>query len=144
MKELLLLLSTFAILNSLYAQETEEITELEIAIPPPEEEEPEVFQIVEKMPEFPGGNEALIKFVSENIQYPDSAKIKKLEDDVYVQFIVDEQGKVGNPKIIRGEYDIFKQEALRVVSIMPDFTPGTQRGKPVKVFFTLPFRFKLP
>ena len=122
--------------------------------PPPTEmddaieivEEPkveEIFTVVEKMPEFPGGLEALFTFINSNINYPHSAKIKNIQGTVFVQFVVEKNGAISNPKVIRSLDDDCDKEALRVVRLMPNWTPGTQRGKAVMVRYTLPIKFLL-
>ena len=104
----------------------------------------EVFFIVEKMPEFPGGEIALHNFISGAIQYPEIAKENGISGKVYVTLVIDNTGKVKNPVIARGVDPALDKEALRVVNSLPDWTPGMQRGKPVNVSYTLPVEFKLP
>ncbi|KAF0128998.1 MAG: TonB [Bacteroidetes bacterium] len=103
----------------------------------------EVFTVVETMPEFPGGGEAMIKFMVSNIRYPESARKDTVQGKVFVNFIVDKNGKVSNVKVIRGIGHGCDEEAARVVAMMPDWTPGQQRGKNVNVSFNLPVTFKL-
>lgn len=105
--------------------------------------EKEVFAVVEKMPEFPGGMSAMIKFLSDNINYPKAARKKGTEGLVIVQFVVSQTGKIENAKIVRKLGDGCDEEALRVVNSMPNWTPGEQRGKPVRVQYNLPIRFKI-
>lgn len=102
-----------------------------------------VFKIVEEMPEYPGGQEALMQFLASNIKYPAEAQKEKIEGKVYVKFIVSKIGKVTNTEIIRGVHETLDNEALRVVNAMPDWKPGTQRGKPVAVEYTIPINFAL-
>lgn len=116
--------------------------------PPPIERgdttgEEKVFIIVEDMPEYPGGNAALYKFISDNIKYPKEAKKNKIEGKVIVQFTVNKQGKVEDIKIVRGIGFGCDEEVIRVVKRMPDWKPGKQRGKPVSVRYNLPVAFKL-
>ncbi|MGQ1947768.1 TonB family protein [Geofilum sp. OHC36d9] len=109
-------------------------------------EEPEndtVFKIVEEMPEYPGGQEALREFVASNIKYPAEAQKGKIEGKVYVTFIISAKGKVENTEVIRGVHETLDKEALRVVNAMPDWKPGMQRGKPVAVEYTIPINFAL-
>lgn len=106
-------------------------------------EEDEVFLVVETMPEYPGGTEAMIKFLSENIRYPEEAKNKSVQGQVFVNFIIEKDGKVGQVKIARGIGSGCDEEALRVVRMMPDWKPGEQRGEKVRVSFNLPIRFAL-
>lgn len=106
-------------------------------------EEDEVFMVVETMPEYPGGTEAMIKFLSENIRYPEEAKNKNVQGQVFVNFIIEKDGKVGQVKIARGIGSGCDEEALRVVRMMPNWKPGEQRGEKVRVSFNLPIRFAL-
>lgn len=97
----------------------------------------------DKMPEFPGGNEAMSKFIIATLNYPEAAKKEKVEGRVTVQFVVDEHGKVVNPKVLRGIGSGCDEEALRTVKLMPDWKPGEKAGKPVAVQMVLPIQFKL-
>ena len=107
-------------------------------------DEPEIFTIVEEMPEFPGGGEsALLKYLSGNIKYPPLARENNIQGTVYVTFEIDKSGKVKDVKILRGIGGGCDEEALRVVSRMPQWKPGKQRGKPVRVQYNLPVRFTL-
>jgi len=108
-----------------------------------EEDEIPIFIIVEDMPEFPGGNEALLKFITSNIRYPESAKKSKIEGRVYVGFDIDTDGSVINIKVLRGVNSELDAEAIRVIKSMPKWTPGKQRGKAVRVNYTLPIMFSL-
>lgn len=99
--------------------------------------------LVETMPEYPGGEKAMYKFISKKLKYPKKARRKEIEGRVYVQFIIDKKGNVTKAKVLKGIGYGCDKEALRVVNKMPKWKPGTQRGKPVPVKFTLPFSFKL-
>jgi len=99
--------------------------------------------VVENMPEFPGGDLGLMKFIQKNVRYPAIAKEYNITGKVYVSFIVDKQGNVTNVKIVRGVDKNLDAEALRVVSSLPKYKPGKQRGKPVRVMFTIPINFTL-
>jgi TonB family protein len=101
------------------------------------------FTRVEKMPEYQGGHDALVKFLVANIQYPAVAKQKKVQGTVYVSFVVKADGVVTNVKIKRGIGNGCDEEAMRVVKLMPKWVPGEQKGKPVDVQFVLPIQFKL-
>jgi TonB family protein len=105
--------------------------------------EKEAYTYVEQMPEYIGGVEALLKFISSNVKYPADAKQNGVEGKVLVQFIVDEQGKVVYPKIIKGVGFGCDEEAIRVVNLLKGWKPGMQGGKPVKVKMVIPFVFKL-
>jgi|TARA_B110000238_G_scaffold200657_1_gene251664 protein TonB len=115
----------------------DEIIEIE------EEDDEEFFMVVENMPEFPGGDLGLMKFIQKNVKYPAIAKEYNITGKVYVSFIVDKQGRVTNVKIVRGVDKNLDGEALRVVSALPNYKPGKQRGKPVRVMFTIPINFTL-
>ncbi len=109
--------------------------------PPPaeeEEEEPEIFVIVEEMPELIGG----LASIQSQIRYPEIARKAGVEGRVFVQFIVDEQGNVVDPVVTRGLGAGLDEEALRAVS-QAKFTPGKQRGQPVRVKMSLPITFRL-
>ncbi len=105
--------------------------------------EPEVFIIVETMPEYPGGQEEMVLFIQKNVHYPNEARDENIQGIVYVNFIVETTGKVANIKVIRGVYPSLDAEAVRVVKLMPRWKPGTQKGKPVRVTFNLPINFSL-
>ncbi|OFY22819.1 MAG: hypothetical protein A2W98_09570 [Bacteroidetes bacterium GWF2_33_38] len=98
---------------------------------------------VEKMPEFVGGMEALIQYISKNIKYPKSAAKAGVEGKVFVSFFVNEDGAISGVVVEKGVSPELDKEALRVISKMPKWTPGENQGKPVKVALTLPIQFKL-
>ncbi len=125
----------------LYDRETENMQD-----PPPVKKEDamqEIFVVVENMPEFPGGNEAMMQFLADNIQYPEVAKENGIQGRVICQFVVLKDGTVSDVKIIRGVDPSIDAEAVRVLKMMPDWKPGTQRGQAVNVRFTLPVAFSL-
>jgi TonB family protein len=104
----------------------------------------EVFTVVEEMPMFQGGTyEKFREYIVRNITYPVAAKSKKIQEQIFVQFVVSPEGKVVDAKILRGNDPDLCQEALRVVNSSPDWKPGKQRGKEVAVQFTFPIEFKL-
>lgn len=103
----------------------------------------DVFIAVEKMPEYPGGNEAMMDYLSKNLKYPDDAAEKNIQGKVYVSFIVSKEGKVSDVEVIRGVNESLDNEAIRIVKAMPPWKVGMQGDKPVKVKFTLPIVFKL-
>ena len=105
--------------------------------------EGEIFVVVEEMPSFPGGDKALLRFLSENLRYPSMALETKIEGLVVVQFIIDEKGQISAPSILRGIGGGCDEEAIRVVKRMPAWKPGKQRNRPVKVRYNLPVRFQL-
>lgn len=103
----------------------------------------EVYTTVEKKPQFPGGEAALMKYVGENIRYPENAFKNKVQGRVIVQFVVQKDGKVGEVKILRGTDEELNNEAVRVIKSLPAFTPGEMDGKPVSVWYTFPVMFKI-
>jgi protein TonB len=108
-----------------------------------EVKEPEIFVVVEEMPSFPGGDKALYEYLAKNIKYPAVAKDNGIEGKVYIKFVVNEDGSVSQAQVARGIGGGCDEEALRVVKDMPKWKPGKQRGKNVKVWYTLPVYFKL-
>jgi len=102
-----------------------------------------VYAFVEKMPEYPGGQGELMKFLSMKLQYPDSARHYDIEGKVVANFIVNEDGSISDAKIIKGLGYGCNEEVLRVIALMPKWKPGEQNGTAVKVYFTLPVTFKL-
>ncbi|MCR4658914.1 MAG: energy transducer TonB [Bacteroidales bacterium] len=105
--------------------------------------EEEIFTVVENDPEFPGGMEALYKYLRESIKYPQIAKENNITGRVFVTFVVEKDGSIANPRILRDIGGGCGAEAIRVVKAMPKWTPGKQRGKPVRVQFNLPVSFNL-
>ena len=105
----------------------------------------EPYQLVDIMPEFKGGIDSLMSFVRQNLKYPEWEKENKIEGKVFVTFIVDKNGKIKEPKILRSVKGSrnFDKEVIRVISSMPNWTPGKQDGKNVDVQFNLPINFKL-
>ena len=128
---------------------TEE-TEQEVVIAAPveapveEEEEEVVFVVVESMPEFPGGQQALFKYLSENVKYPDIAQENGIQGRVICQFVVNKDGSIVDVEVVRSGGDpSLDKEAVRVIKSMPKWKPGKQRGKAVRVKYTVPVNFKL-
>ena len=103
----------------------------------------EIFQVVEKMPEYPGGTMEMLKFLQQNIKYPKQAQKDSIQGRVLVEFIIDKTGKVTNPSIVRSVSPELDAEAIRVINSMPQWTPGEQKGEAVNVEFTLPMQFRL-
>ena len=108
-----------------------------------EEDDEEFFMVVENMPEFPGGDLGLMRYIQKNVKYPPIAKEYNITGKVYVSFIVNKSGAVTNVKIVRGVDKNLDAEALRVVKSLPKYKPGKQRGKAVRVMFTIPINFTL-
>ena len=108
-----------------------------------EEEEQQIFTVVENDPEFPGGMEALYKYLRDNIKYPQLARDNNITGKVYVTFVVERDGSIANPRVLKDIGGGCGQEAIRVVKSMPKWKPGKQRGKAVRVQFNLPVNFNL-
>lgn len=128
-------------------QRQEEATNIEITPVQLEEEEEEaedeIFQVVENDPEFPGGADALYKYLAQNIKYPQLAREQNITGRVYVTFVVEKDGSVTGVRVLRDIGGGCGQEAVRVVKSMPKWTPGKQRGKNVRVQYNLPVNFSL-
>jgi len=122
-------------------------TQMEVYVPPAQEEESiketEIFTVVESMPEFPGGMGALMTYLSENIKYPALAKESGIQGRVFINFVVETNGSITAVKVLRGIGGGCDEEAVRVVQNMPKWSPGKQRGKPVRVSYNLPVKFTL-
>jgi TonB family protein len=103
----------------------------------------QVFVVVEEMPEFPGGEQALRDFIAKEVKYPDDAKKAGIQGKVFVTFVVDKTGKVLDAKIARSASPSLDKEALRVTQSLPAWKPGKQRGENVAVSYTIPIQFKL-
>ena len=115
--------------------------------PPPkaveEEATEEIFVVVEQQPEFPGGMSALMKFLGDNIKYPVIAQENGIQGRVITTFVVERDGSITDINVVRGQDPSLDKEAVRVIKTMPRWKPGQQRGKPVRVRFTLPVQFRL-
>ena len=105
--------------------------------------EAEVFTIVEEMPSYPGGDAKMYEYLGKNIKYPQIARESSIQGRVFVNFVVEPDGSVSNVKVLRGIGGGCDEEAMRVVKTMPKWKPGKQRGKAVRVSYTLPVVFKL-
>ena len=120
-----------------------EITDdVPIVVEEPEKEE-EIFQVVENQPEFPGGMAELMKYLQKNMKYPTICQEQGIQGRVIVQFVVNSDGSIVDPQVVKPVNPYLDKEALRVVSGMPKWKPGEQRGKKVRVRFTLPVTFRL-
>lgn len=122
-------------------------TEVYIPPPPPklkqEEVTEEIFVVVEEQPEFPGGQAAMMKFLSDNIRYPVIAQENGIQGRVICNFVVERDGSITDVQVVRGQDPSLDREAIRVIQQMPRWKPGKQRGSPVRVRFTLPVVFRL-
>ncbi len=117
-----------------------------VELPPEPEPEPqpeEVFIRVEQMPEFKGGEEAFMKYLSTSIKYPAIALDAAIEGIVYIEFVIEKDGTITHLNILRSVHPSLDQEAMRVIQDMPAWIPGSQNGKSVRVKFALPIRFRL-
>ena len=123
--------------------EVVEIQNIENVVVEEPEKEEEIFQVVEAMPEFPGGTAELMKWLQKNIKYPSISQENGVQGRVIVQFVVNRDGSIVDPVVLRSVDPYLDKEALRVVSAMPKWKPGEQRGKTVRVKFTLPIQFRL-
>ena len=123
----------------------QEVIEEYVPVEVEEEEvqEQEIFQIVEEMPAYPGGDQKLMEYVAKNIKYPQIARETGIQGRVFVGFVVEPDGSVSNVKVLRGIGGGCDEEAMRVVKSMPKWKPGKQRGKAVRVSYMLPVNFKL-
>ena len=108
-----------------------------------EVEEQQIFQVVEEMPEFPGGMGECMKFLGKNIKYPTISQENGVQGRVIVQFVVNRDGSIVDPVVVRGVDPYLDKEALRVIATMPKWKPGKQRGKAVRVKYTVPVMFRL-
>ena len=112
----------------------------------PSEEEavyPPIYNVIDQMPEFPGGIDKLLQFINDNMKYPTKAQTEGIQGRVAVQFIVDENGYIIEPNIVRSVEPSLDNEALRLIKMLPQWKPGTLKGKAVKVKYTVPVAFKL-
>jgi len=109
-------------------------------IPNPNEEDTTVYVVVEEMPEFPGGTDSLMKYIQSNLIYPQTDA--GIQARVIVSFVIEKDGSVNDPKVVRAVEAYLDEEALRVVRSMPDWKPGKNSGKTVRVRFSLPIQFR--
>mgnify|MGYP003300188650 FL=1 len=107
------------------------------------DDEDTLFIEYEQMPQFLGGEVALMKFIADNLHYPDSAKAKKIQGRVVVKFVVTKTGEIGEVKIVRSKDLDLDKEAVRIVKSLPNFIPGKLNGEVVDMWYTLPITFKL-
>jgi len=112
----------------------------------PTEQQPgnqKIYNVVEKMPVYPGGDQSMLQYINSNLRYPVDAQEKGIQGKVIIRFVVNESGKVENAEVIRTLYPSLDAEGIRVVKSLPDFIPGEQNGKKVAVWYTMPITFKL-
>lgn len=132
------------ILNSIKATELQISTQETVEEPiEPEVDQNKTYYSVDQDPKFPGGDAAMMRWISEHLRYPAMAQENNIQGRVVVQFIVTRSGKIGEVKVIRSKDPDLDREAIRVVRTLPDFTPGTIKGVPVDAWYTLPINFRL-
>ena len=107
------------------------------------EKNQKVFDVVEQMPQFPGGSMALFEYLMQNVKYPEDAEKQKVEGSVIANFVVEADGTIANVGVSRPVFPSLDAEAIRVLKAMPKWTPGRQDGKAVRVRYVVPVRFKL-
>lgn len=100
-----------------------------------------IFDVVEVMPEYPGGMTAMVNFMMANMKYPEQAKKQMLQGRTLISFIVEKDGEISNREVFQSSHPLLDKEALRVVGLMPKWKPGRQDGKPVRVRFVIPVSF---
>ena len=133
-----------AIVSSAELNQAVEIKYVPVAVEEEEPEEQTIFEVVEQMPEFPnGGMAGLMQYLSKNIKYPTIAQENGTQGRVTVQFVVNKDGSIVDAKVLRGVDPYLDKEAVRVIMGMPKWKPGMQRGKPVRVKYTVPVMFRL-
>ena len=137
------LLMSFDFVDAKEKVKTDVIATVIKQVPDSLKDNKEFFVLVEEMPSFPGGDEALTKFLSENIVYPKQARKSNIEGRVMVGFIVEPDGEITNVKVFRSIDPILDKEAIRVIKMMPKWNPGKQRGKAVRVQYQIPITFTL-
>jgi TonB family protein len=142
---IMVLFFSISVVPDLIAQETTkpEKKQKESTLVEQSSQNEEVFVVVEDMPQYPGGEEARIKFMIENIKYPEEARKKGVEGTVYVTFVIEKDGTINSIKILRGIGSGCDEEAIRVISLMPKWKPGMQDGKTVRFQFNMPIKFSL-
>lgn len=128
---------------SQYDDEVPVVIQAPIEVAIEEEDDDVIFMVVEKNPEFPGGQAAMMRWISENLRYPVIAQESGIQGRVTLQFVVNTDGSIVDIQVVRGVDPSLDREAVRVVSQMPRWSPGEQRGRPVRVRFTLPVVFRL-
>jgi protein TonB len=122
----------------------DEVEEVMAVDPTNDEGDEMVYMVVETMPEFPGGVQAMMRFISENLQYPPAAQENGIQGRAICQFVIEKDGSITDIVVVRTSgHASLDEEAIRVISRMPNWEPGKQRGKPVRVKYTVPVNFRL-
>ncbi|MDR1407775.1 MAG: TonB family protein [Tannerella sp.] len=140
--------ANIAQVDLLSSEDNQREAQVQTYVPPAQVEEEEedtetIFQVVEKAPEFPGGQAAMLSFISKALRYPVVAQENGIHGRVTCAFVVNRDGSIVDIEVLRGVDPSLDKEAMRVISTMPKWRPGEQRGKPVRVKFTLPVHFRL-
>jgi len=135
---LLFMLLSFVLVKSQY----EEVIEI-VTSDGERKESNDIFEFVEKQPEFPGGPAVMYEFIAKELAYPKEAFDNNIQGKVYVKFTVTKSGQIEGVKVVRGVHELLDKEAKRAISVMPNWIPGEQGGKKVNVWFTLPVNFKI-
>lgn len=120
-----------------------DVSNIDVIMVEPEPEDDTPFMVVEDMPEFPGGTSALMEYLRKNIKYPSLCRENNIQGRVLISFVVNKDGKIVDIEVVKSVHPSLDKEALRVVSSMPAWKPGMQRGKPVRVRYTVPVNFRL-
>ena len=145
MKPYSLFLICFFIVSSISAQTTLDIDTGKVVNDTNEYQNDTIYLVVEHMPEFPGGQQAFFNFLREQVEYPKDAEEQGIEGRTICQFIVEKDGSIGYVRAVRSSGNkSLDREAIRVLQSMPNWTPGLQRGKPVRIQYTVPIFFRLP
>jgi periplasmic protein TonB len=129
MKKLSIILLSFILITTSYAQSAKK-------------DKNKVYEIAEKMPEFPGGDDKLMNYLSSNIKYPSYAKENEIEGLVMIKFIVNKDGSISDAHVVKGIKGGCDEEALRVVKSVPKWIPAKQKGKKIRVYLYLPIDFR--
>ena len=103
----------------------------------------QIFDVVEQMPEYPGGMQALFEFLKENIKYPEDAQKQKVEGRVLAKFVIETDGSISDIEVVKNAFPSLDAEAVRVIQAMPNWTPGKQKGQAVRVKYVVPINFNL-
>ncbi len=103
----------------------------------------EIYMVVEDSPQFPGGLQALLDYLHDNIKYPESCRRDSIKGRVIISFVVEKDGSINSAEIVKGVHELLDAEALRVIGAMPKWKPGKQRGKTVRVKYAIPVNFRL-
>jgi protein TonB len=127
--------------DDLNAITKEDLEAQQVIVEPPKKDE--IFVAVEQSPEFPGGINELYKFINDHVRYPQIAQENGIEETISIRFVVEKDGSVSDVTALRGKDPNLRKEAIRVVQSLPKFQPGRQNGHPVRVYYSVPIKFKL-